>query len=361
MAKDITIIANDLYKVYGTPNPLIVRLLDGNVPVPGKIVKINIHGVDYLKTTDSQGYARLNINLIYGTYPATVKFEGDSVYNPASQTCLVRVIEKYEKLETVSRNFFEVNKIPLRVIMDDGVEVSFGMNVKETQLLRDSDTHNTPTYFFDSGFDGDEFEINIMMRQEYFYNNRPVSTYLNNWAKYLTPLNVVTNAMDVPNGKYILTIKKKKQTYEKFSIWQLRFKQFYENNQSFESMNNYKLASLSVVDQLLLQQIQITKNSPKTVIYALQCSLRDNGYWIGSVKDETTKQDVIISTNDGPQFKARVPNGVWDWQMEYDIFRYQSSIMKNTTKNGVCDRDTIESLVGYKYEQQFLNGALRYG
>ncbi|MCC7554069.1 MAG: hypothetical protein KO202_06245 [Methanobacteriaceae archaeon] len=53
-----------------------VHLLDtsGN-PLANKLITINIHGVFYYKNTDSNGIARLNINLNPGTYIATAYYE----------------------------------------------------------------------------------------------------------------------------------------------------------------------------------------------------------------------------------------------------------------------------------------------
>ncbi len=54
-----------------------VKLLDGQGnPYPNQNVSLNINGVLYQRTTDSQGIARLNINLRPGTYIITAMYNG---------------------------------------------------------------------------------------------------------------------------------------------------------------------------------------------------------------------------------------------------------------------------------------------
>lgn len=74
------IVCNDFVKTYGTPEPL-KALLYYNTPVPGKTLIFTINGVSYERVTDSEGYAKLNINLRPGVYPCTVHFAGDDYYS----------------------------------------------------------------------------------------------------------------------------------------------------------------------------------------------------------------------------------------------------------------------------------------
>ena len=84
------LIVDDLRKVYGTPNPLIATLLNDNgTPVVGVSVSFTINGVSYTRTTDSNGTARLNINLPIGNYKCTVQCI------PLSKTVNVSVVDKF--------------------------------------------------------------------------------------------------------------------------------------------------------------------------------------------------------------------------------------------------------------------------
>ena len=63
-----------------------VRLLDNNdVPLVGKQVRYTIHGVTYNRTTDSNGYIEMNINLLGGQlYPVHVVYNGDNAYQTST-------------------------------------------------------------------------------------------------------------------------------------------------------------------------------------------------------------------------------------------------------------------------------------
>ena len=246
--------------------------------------------------------------------------------------------------------FFEVNKLSLHVT-DNGFDVKSGANIKETTLLYDDQEMNASTFFFNNGFNGIDFEISIIMREDYFYKGRAYMDYLNEWDKWNTVVSVVTDAMDVPNGKYVMRIKNKKQTGPKQSIWKLRFKQFYENSLSFESIYTYKTSSLSALDQTLLKYREIDYYSTKEAILALQKKLQQKGCW-SDIQRDKNGQTIMVDTSDGPDYKRRVPSGVWDEQMKGDIFDFQVLNGLGSSKQGVCDTETIQALVGDEYYHQ---------
>jgi len=76
--------AEDLVKKYGTSDQFRVLLLDGQGnPYANQQVTFNIHGVFYTRTTNSDGYASLNIALraAVDTYIVTSSFNGTSISN----------------------------------------------------------------------------------------------------------------------------------------------------------------------------------------------------------------------------------------------------------------------------------------
>ncbi|MBR6023617.1 MAG: Ig-like domain repeat protein [Methanobrevibacter sp.] len=64
----------DVTKEYGGPQCLEVTLTERGSPVAGADVNINLNGIDYTKTTDSEGKAALAINLNAGTYDAVASY-----------------------------------------------------------------------------------------------------------------------------------------------------------------------------------------------------------------------------------------------------------------------------------------------
>lgn len=327
--RDCSLKASDVNKIYGTSTQLSARLVDNNTPLVDRMLTINVNGRDYHKLTDANGYVYLNINLPPGHYPATIYFPGDSTYNSVRKSVNVHVLRNDIRQDKEQSEFFEVNNIPLNVIMSDGFSTTMGTSIKETDMLKHSSTGNAPTFYFNQGNHGVEFDISIVMKVSYFADNVPVADHLDGWYKNNVPVSVVTDAMDVPNSKYIMTIKSKKQNRKTLSIWKLHFHQFYENNLSFENMYTEKTSSLSSQDLLLLKYNNIDSNSPRDVILVLQQKLLSKGSF--RPYDENNQK--------------RVPNGIWDDRMLMDIFMFQALIMNTEKKQGICDRDTINALI----------------
>lgn len=89
--KNARFITKTLVKTYGDPEPLEVGLYDGNTPIDNKDIGIEVNSKQYIKTTDNDGIARLNINLGAGNYTAKLYWPGiNGEYN--SVTSYVDII-----------------------------------------------------------------------------------------------------------------------------------------------------------------------------------------------------------------------------------------------------------------------------
>ena len=79
--------ASDLTKKYGTPTPFAATLVDGQGnPYANQKVEFNINGVFYYRTTESNGQAKLNINLQPGQYIITSGYNGSYIANRVTVT-----------------------------------------------------------------------------------------------------------------------------------------------------------------------------------------------------------------------------------------------------------------------------------
>lgn len=330
--RDLQIIANDLIKVYGSSDALNIRLKDGNNILYDYPVRITINGVTYNKIIENNGYATLNINLAPGDYPTTISFTGNDTYNPQTKEILVRVLNNTDSTSSTKnpRNYFEVDGIQLMVIMSNGFTVTPGIDIKETDMLKQTSSGNAPVFYFNQGNHGVEFEISVIMKESYRYDDYTVMDYIDSRHKYLVPVTVVTDALDVPNNKYILQVKNKTQKNHEYSIWKLKFREYYEDSLSFEKFYTEKTVTLSADDLELLKWEKIDENSWTRTIYALQRKLNKFGSY--KMFDDVTS-------------KLRRPTGVWDDHMRMDIFMFQAIFMNDQTKQGFCDRDTINALV----------------
>lgn len=70
-----------LKKPIGDTTPLEIGLYDGNNPLPNEEIGIEINNKQYIKTTDENGIARLNINLGVGKYTAKIYWKGNNEFN----------------------------------------------------------------------------------------------------------------------------------------------------------------------------------------------------------------------------------------------------------------------------------------
>ena len=231
--------------------------------------------------------------------------------------------------------------MPVHVITTSGFNITPGIDIKETELLQDTGTNNAPTFYFSTGNHGVEFEISVVIRETYYFKSELVSWWLNKFHKEQTPVNIVTNAFDIPNDKYLLQVKNKKQTSKKMSIWKIRFKQYYRNNENFNSMYKQKASTLSAVDSILWKYQLIDENSPKEAILALQQKLEQLGYLT-----DFYREGYGMRLDSEGEIVPRRPNGVWDSQMQFDIYRFQAA-HNIGFKQGVCDRETIVDFIGY--------------
>ena len=95
--KDARFITKTLIKTYGEPDQLEVGLYDKNTPIDNEEIGIEVNGKQYIRTTDNDGIARLNINLGAGNYTAKLYWRGingeynsvtgyvDIIVNPAPE------------------------------------------------------------------------------------------------------------------------------------------------------------------------------------------------------------------------------------------------------------------------------------
>ena len=90
-----TLYGQDLSKYYGDTTPYSVTLTNSNGDLlTNYTISLTIHGVTYTRNTDSNGIARLNINLHEGTYIISSVFSGDAYYHGSNQVNNVIIIKK---------------------------------------------------------------------------------------------------------------------------------------------------------------------------------------------------------------------------------------------------------------------------
>ena len=102
--KPVKLTVNDLTKIYGEKQPLEALLTEeDNTPLPNKELVFTINGVPYTRDTDDAGIARLNINLIPGSYSCSIGYRGDSEHEYALEYANVTV--KKQDTTLITQNF----------------------------------------------------------------------------------------------------------------------------------------------------------------------------------------------------------------------------------------------------------------
>ena len=164
------LIAEDFSKFYGTSDQLTATLKDGDDALVGYLITFTINGVDYDKTTDANGVASLNVNLLPGSYSTTVSFDGDSDYDAVSETITVTVIGKYTTSISASdytKVYGESGQLVCRLVHNSngvsGKPVDFTVNSVKYTKTTDSDGYarlniNLPVgnYSTSLAFNGDD-------------------------------------------------------------------------------------------------------------------------------------------------------------------------------------------------------------
>ena len=242
--------------------------------------------------------------------------------------------------------------ISLKVVQSNGVDVTPDLDIVINKLNK-GDKH-----FLNNGYGGISFKIDVIIHKDettgndvsivksnWKYDNGKVIDYLHDWMKNMTPVYIVTEAIDVPNGKYIISKNPtRKQTFRDYTVWNLEFTEFkslniikYKNNNSYvnKAKKNYakakkkaKTAKANNANKKKLKKCKVsnfkygTKKS-KCVKY-MQKVLYRKGYL-------TKKQ---ITTN----FDKKTKNAIILFQKKYKK-KYKLKA------NGKVDKATLKALI----------------
>lgn len=122
-----TVISKDFTKIFRNDTQYYATFVDsrGNI-LKNTPVRLNINGVYYTRTTSDQGIAKMNINLIPGTYILTAE-------NPASgeqHTTLITVLPSIVENHDLTKYYRNESKYTLRILGADGKPVGEGVTVK---------------------------------------------------------------------------------------------------------------------------------------------------------------------------------------------------------------------------------------
>ena len=227
-------------------------------------------------------------------------------------------------------HFFTLNNIPLRVNQDKGVSVVSGLNIHTTQLKPNDEKHSA-THFNNTGYEGKEFEVTLVIKESDYYNGKKVLDILEELIMQMKVVSIVTKALDVPNSKYVIINDKREQNFENITNWTLKFKQLYSTKTYTNSI--YKKATTTPIkkpssstlnSKLKKCSVPLSVNSKGKCVIYLKKKLKQKGYFKGDVKSNV--------------YNKKLANSVKALQGDYKK-KY------NLKTNGVFDKKTKKCLL----------------
>lgn len=110
----------------------------------------------------------------------------------------------------------------LRVVRDSGINVTPGFEVSVTDLNVSEEIKYKQ--FINNNDTGISFKIDIIILKTDIYNNMLVTDYLLDLINNMQQVYLQTDAIDIPNGVYIITRNSsRKQERDNSTIWNLEF------------------------------------------------------------------------------------------------------------------------------------------
>ena len=117
----------DLTKTYGESDDFVVVLSNNNTPIRNAEIKININGINYIKTTDNEGKVIIPIDLDSGVYDAVV------TYKDITKTSKITINKIKTQIYTFGYNRMSHNSVKLTTTITPYIpsgEVIFSENGK---------------------------------------------------------------------------------------------------------------------------------------------------------------------------------------------------------------------------------------
>lgn len=162
-----------------------------------------------------------------------------------------------------------IEQLPLKVVMGS-LEVTPNININVTDLNKSSDGHTLYKHFLNQSDYGITFKCDVIIgKDDWWYSDAwgefrlvkskeykesmkkygaasgnhdtefKVLNVLRVWVKNMYPVKVVSKAIDVPNGVYIITKNPtRKQEYENYTTWTLEFTTYDPLNLAVYKNNN---------------------------------------------------------------------------------------------------------------------------
>lgn len=122
-------------------------------------------------------------------------------------------------------NFNDVDDTYLSLkVMQGDVNVTPDANIVSTELNRGAKGNILYKHFLNKGDGGITVKVSVVIHKDETYNDFLVTDVINSILLAGAVVNIVTDAIDVPDGRYIiLKNPSRKQSHANYTIWELDF------------------------------------------------------------------------------------------------------------------------------------------
>lgn len=224
--------------------------------------------------------------------------------------------------------------LPLRVERD--LEVVPGMEIAITKLNKNG--NDALNHFFNSGYTGITFKAVILIKSTDMWNNKLVINVLHDWFKNMTPLSVVTDALNIPDGQYIISKNpSRKQSYTTSTEWELEFTTY-----TPLTLFKYKNDNTNVLNALKKNKANKNSSSKKKKNTALaKCNYKTLKYskqkkvvkCVKTLQKILKKKKYYTGTVDG-WFGKDTTKAVKKFQKAYNKKNVKTTTVSGVVRNG---------------------------
>ena len=262
----------------------------------------------------------------------------------------------------------------LKVIQGTGVEVIPDLNINVNSL------NNGNKYFLNNGYGGITFKIDVIINKNDIFTTyrsesipltfsitNGVGSYLgggvqisqirtsvidklHEWITTMTPVYVVTDAIDIPNGRYIISKNSsRKQTYRENTVWTLEFTEFkginitkYKNDNKYVDKAKKNYAKAKAKAKKAQSKKAKANNANKNKLK--KCKLANLKY--GLKKSNCVKYMQTVLYKKGYLTKKQV-DGWFGTITKNALKKFQKKYQKKYKLkiNGKVDKATLKALI----------------
>ena len=263
---------------------------------------------------------------------------------------------------TGARNF----PLKLNVIRSNGVNVTLLPNNQvSVNYLNKGTTGESFKQIYNRGSSGISFKVNVVIHQDEIWKESLWNNTTNKWEVYnplvteilelfyrkSTILEVTTDFIDIPNGKYVLTkIGGKKQTDDHYTVWDLEFTSYvplrvtkYKNDNT-----RVKKAVKSATAKKVAAKTTSAKKKTTTASKFSKCNLNVLVYSKTKKTNDCVKQMQNILSKAG-FYKGKV-DGWFGSETTKAVKKFQEKYKKTYSLKvtGKVDKKTFEALQVFK-------------